>query len=344
MKLAELAGHIGAQIKGDGEVSVTAVASLTEASETELSFISEKRYASQVVQSKAAAIIVAEDFDGETSAALLLVADVNLALEQVLSLFAPPPDLPSSGIDLTAHIAETVRLGEKVAIGPRAVISDQVEIGEGSYISAGCYLGANVKIGRNCVLAPNVTIRARCELGNNVIINANSSIGTDGFGYRAVDGKHQKIPHIGIVVIEDDVEIGSNSCVDRAKFGKTIIGRGTKIDNLVQIAHNVHIGENCIIVAQVGIAGSCRLGNYVIIGGQVAVKEHTTIGDGAMAGAQCGVISDVEPGARVLGSPSRPIKSFFREVALTEKLPEMAKEIKRLRKQLDGLGNSKDNS
>ena len=344
MKLVELAGHIGARVTGDGETLVTAIASLTEAGDTDISFLSEIRYADQVAQSKAGAVIVPEGFDGATSANLLLVADVNEALEQVLTLFAPPPDFPPTGIDPTARIAETAVLGEHVAIGPYVVISDQAEVGEDTVIAAGCYIGSKVKIGRDCFLAPNVVIGTRCEIGNNVIIHANTTIGTDGFGYRLVNGKHQKIPHIGIVVIEDDVEIGSNSCVDRAKFGKTIIGRGTKIDNLVQIAHNVHIGENCIIVAQVGIGGSCRLGNYVIIAGQVAVKEHTAIGDGAIAGAQCGVISDVEPGARVLGSPSRPLKSFFREVALMAKLPEMAKEIKRLRKQLDEIGNSKDDS
>jgi len=177
-----------------------------------------------------------------------------------------------------------------------------------------------------------------------VIIHGNTTIGTDGFGYRLVDGRHQKIPHIGIVVIEDEVEIGSNSCVDRAKFGKTVIGRGTKIDNLVQIAHNVQVGENCIIVAQVGIAGSSRLGNYVVLAGQVGVSDHVTIGEGVIAGAQSALHRDVEPGAKVVGSPFRPVKTFFRELMLVEKLPEMAKEIKLLRKQLDEIGNSKDDS
>jgi len=344
MKLAELARQIGARIKGDGEITVTSVASLTEAGGSDLSFLSESRYAEQAAQSKAGAVIVPESYDGETSATLLLVADVNEALEKVLGLFASPPDLPPVGIDPTARIAESACLGAHVAIGPFVIISDQAEVGEGSVIAGGCYIGSKAKIGRDCVLAPNVIINARCEVGNKVIIHGNTTIGSDGFGYRLVDGRHQKITHIGTVVIKDEVEIGSNSCIDRAKFGKTVIGRGTKIDNLVQIAHNVQIGENCIIVAQVGIAGSSRLGNYVVLGGQAGVADHVTVGDGVMAGAQSALHRDVESGARVVGSPFRSFKTFFRELALIEKLPEMAKEIKRLRKQLDAIGNAKDNS
>jgi UDP-3-O-[3-hydroxymyristoyl] glucosamine N-acyltransferase len=177
-----------------------------------------------------------------------------------------------------------------------------------------------------------------------VVIYANSTIGTDGFGYRLVDGRHRKIPHIGIVVIEDDVEIGSNSCVDRAKFGRTIVGRGTKIDNLVQIAHNVKIGENCIIVAQTGIAGSAELGRYVVLGGQCAIADHVKIGDGVMAGATTGVNRDIEPGAKILGAPARPIREFFREVSLIQKLPELTKEVKKLREDVKKYEGTKDNS
>ncbi|MFC1783818.1 UDP-3-O-(3-hydroxymyristoyl)glucosamine N-acyltransferase, partial [Planctomycetota bacterium] len=189
-----------------------------------------------------------------------------------------------------------------------------------------------------------VVINARCVLGDNVIIHANSTIGTDGFGYRLVEGKHRKIPHIGVVVIEDDVEIGANSCVDRAKFGKTLIGRGTKIDNLVQIAHNVQIGEHSIIAGQSGVGGSSRLGKYVVLGGQCGVSDHVNIGDGVMAGAQCGMQWDVEPGAQIVGTPYRPVKTFFREFSLIKKLPETVKEIKRLRKQVEDIGSPKDDS
>ncbi|MCP4707431.1 MAG: UDP-3-O-(3-hydroxymyristoyl)glucosamine N-acyltransferase, partial [Planctomycetes bacterium] len=266
-----------------------------------------------------------EGFDSETPATLLLVTDVNQALEQVLSLFTPPPDLPPVGIDPAAHIAKTACIGKDVSIGPCAIISEQAEVGGGTVISAGCYIGSHAKIGADCVLAPNVVIGTRCEIGNNVIIHANTTIGTDGFGYRVVDGKHKKILHIGNVVIEDEVEIGSNSCVDRAKFGKTVVGKGTKIDNLVQIAHNVQIGENCIIVAQVGIAGSSRLGNYVVLAGQAGVADHVSVGEGVVVAAQSALHRDVEPGAKVAGSPYRPAKAFFRELMLLEKLPEMSK-------------------
>jgi UDP-3-O-[3-hydroxymyristoyl] glucosamine N-acyltransferase len=344
MELSVLAADIGARLRGDGQVTVKAVASLREAGPEDISFVGEARYRCQASQSKAAALIVPEDFTEETQAVLLFVPEVNDALEKVLVLFAPAPDVPAEGVHPNACVAETAKLGDKVSVGPHAVIADRVLIADGSVIGAGCYLGADVEVGCNCFLGPNVVINARCVLGDNVIIHGNSTIGTDGFGYRLVDGKHRKIPHIGIVVIEDDVEIGANSCVDRAKFGKTVVGRGTKVDNLVQIGHNVVIGEHCILVSQVGLGGSSCLGNYVMLGGQSAVREHVNIGDGAMIGAQAGMIQDVEAGAQVIGTPHRSVRAFFRQHALVQKLPEMDREIKQLRRRIEKIGSTDDHS
>ena len=344
MRLSELAERIGARLSGDGQVEVTAIASLGEAGAQEVSFISEPRFAKEALGCKAAALIIPEDFTGEVSSAKLFVADVNEAIEQVLTLFLPPADVPEVGVHATACVAASARLGEKVAVGPHVVISAQAAVADGCVISAGCYIGAQVELGRHCFLGPNVVINARCVLGNEVIIHANSTIGTDGFGYRQVEGRHCKIPHIGIVVIEDEVEIGANSCVDRAKFGKTVIGRGTKIDNLVQIAHNVQIGEHCIIVSQTGIAGSSRLGKNVILAGQCGVSDHVNIGDGVMAGAQSGILQDVESGLRIIGIPARPAKKALRELMLIQRLPEIVQEIKQLRKQIEDLGSAKNDS
>ena len=344
MKLSELSKRIGGRLVGDGQISIETVASLAEAGSSDISFVSEPRFAKAAASSKAGALIAPEDFAGPTKAALVLVSDVNEALERVLSLLGPPPEIPEVGVHPSACVAVGARLGDKVSVGPNVVIADEAEIADGSVISAGCYIGAQARMGQNCFLGPNVVINARCVLGNNVIIHANSTIGTDGFGYRLVEGKHRKIPHIGMVVIEDDVEIGANSCVDRAKFGKTLIGRGTKIDNLVQIAHNVQIGEHSIIAGQAGIGGSSRLGKYVVLGGQCGVNDHVNVGDGVMAGAKCGIQWDVEPGVQITGTPYRPIKTYFREFSLIKKLPEMAKEIKRLRKQVEDIGSPKDDS
>jgi len=344
MKLSEIAAQIQARLEGPGDTEITSVATLPDAGPSEISFLTKNRYADQAAACRAAAIIVPDDFNGELKAARLYVKDVNDALAQILVLFGPRDVKPPSGVHPSADIAEGAVLGKDVSVGACVVIGAGVTVGDGSTISAGCILESNIRMGNNCFLAPNVVIRCGCVLGNQVIIHANSTIGTDGFGYRLVEGQHRKIPHIGIVVIEDDVEIGANCCVDRAKIGKTIVGRGSKIDNLVQIAHNVRIGQHCILVSQTGIAGSSQLGDYVVLGGQVGVADHVKLGDGVMAAAQCGIMSDVDPGAKIVGMPHRPFRAFFREQSLVHKLPEMVKEIKQLRKQLEARGTTKNHS
>jgi len=343
MKLMDLAQQLGARLVGDGQKAVTSVASLQEAGPENISFLADARHAEQMERTQAGAVIVARDFQGSSRSALLYVENVDEALEKLLLSFAPEPDVPAAGIHPSAQVAPDAQVGQQAAIGPNVVIGSGTQIGSHTVISAGCVLGRNVRIGSHCYLGPNVVVNWGCILGNRVLIHGNSTIGTDGFGYRLVNGRHRKVPHVGIVVIEDEVEIGANACVDRAKFGRTLIGRGTKIDNLVQIAHNVKIGENCIIVSQTGIAGSTELGKYVVLGGQCGIRDNIKIGDGVMAAATTAVDRDIEAGAKIVGSPARPFREFFRELSFIQKLPEMAKEIKALRKDIEKHAGTKDN-
>lgn len=344
MKLSSLAEILDARLNGDGDVNVLAVASLQEAGPADVAFLADARYARLVAKTNAAAVIVSEDFDGSAAATLLVVKDIDEAQEILLQAFAPPPDLPEPGIDKTACVAKTAQIPENVRIGPHAVIGEGAVIGAATIIGPGCVLGRDVQIGKGCRLWPNVVINQRCVLGDRVVIHANSTIGTDGFGYHTVDGEHRKRTHIGTVVIEDDVEIGANSCIDRARVGCTRIGRGTKIDNLVMVAHNVKIGPHCLMAAQSGIAGSSELGHHVVLAGAAGVIDHVKIGDGAMIGAKSVVISDVEPGEKVFGTPAQTVRTFFRQFSLIQKLPEMARELKSLGKRIGKDATTKNDS
>jgi UDP-3-O-[3-hydroxymyristoyl] glucosamine N-acyltransferase len=230
-----------------------------------------------------------------------------------------------------------------VSVGANAVIDDGVEIGQNSIISSGCKIGENSKLGEHSRLDSNVVVYHNCRIGNNVIVQANSTIGSTGFGYSFIDGAHRLIPHNGGVIIEDFVEIGANCCVDRAKFGNTIIGAGTKIDNLVQIAHNVVIGKCCLIVAQAGIAGSCKLGDGVVLGGQVGLADNIEIGNGTMIGAQSGVSSSVPAGQKLLWTPAIKKEDAMRTIGLVLRLPKMAQQLKQLSKRIDKLEAAEDN-
>jgi len=345
MKLSELAEQIGAELKGDN-IAVERIASLQEAGPGDISFFNDLRYADQVAQTQAAAVIVPSDFDGPTDAALLYVDNVDEALERLLAVYAPPPDKPPVGIHEAAFVDPSAQLGSDVAIGAGTAIGSNVKVDSGTVISAGCVIGRDVTIGARCFLWPNVVINSGCTLGDNVIIHPNTTIGADGFGYRFAGGAHRKIPHIGTVVIEDDVEIGANCCVDRAKFGRTVVGQGTKVDNLVQIAHNVKIGKHCILVSQTGVAGSSQLGNYVILAGRCGVSDHVKIGDGVMAGPGTGIAShsEIESGSKVMGMPYRPFTRYYREVSLIQKLPDIDRRLKRLERQKDKSDSPKDHS
>ncbi|MBN1764567.1 MAG: UDP-3-O-(3-hydroxymyristoyl)glucosamine N-acyltransferase [Sedimentisphaerales bacterium] len=345
-KLSDIATHIDARLTGQSDVVIKHIAALQDAGDNDISFVSDLRYAGLLAQTRAAAVIVPQDFDKTADTPLLYVNNVYDALDRLTPLFAPDPDTPKPGIHTSADIHPSAQIHETSALGAHVTVGANAVIGAGTIICPGCVIAQGVHIGNNCFLWPNVVINQNCIVGHNVIINANTTIGTDGFGYRLVEGRHRKIQHIGNVVIEDDVEIGANCCIDRAKFSQTVVGRGTKIDNLVQIAHNVKIGQNCIIAGQAGIAGSSTLGNYVVLAGQSAVGDHVRVGDGVMLGPMAGISSNQEipPGEKMIGAPARPFRAFYRELSFIQKLPELAREIKQLRKRIETLESAKNHS
>ena len=332
---------IGSCAPGILSKKITGVGTVKTAGENEVTFISNNKFKAAIADSRAAAVIVSECIDG-LNKPQLVVNNVNAALIEVLNIFAPQLKEVIPGIDPTARLAPNIKIAQGVSVGAYVVIDDGVEIGPNSVISSGCKIGENSKIGSNCRLDSNVVIYHNCRLGNNVVIQANSTVGSTGFGYSFIDGAHRLIPHNGSVIIEDFVEIGANCCIDRAKFDNTIIGSGTKIDNLVQVAHNVVIGKCCLIAGLTAIAGSCRLGNGVVVGGQVALKENIVIGDGAMIGGQSGVTHDVPAGQTMFGTPALETKEEFRIISIRKRLPNMAKQVKQLIKRVERLEAAED--
>jgi UDP-3-O-[3-hydroxymyristoyl] glucosamine N-acyltransferase len=315
---------------------------LPDARPDQLSFLSSDQYVKQLRTTRAAAVLVGRKVKVSADAApagvaLIVVDDADLATAKVLERLAPPVPRPEIGVDPTARIAATARLGSACRIGPNVVVGERVILGDRCVVHPGVYIGDDTTLGDDCVVYPNAVVRERISIGHRVIINAGAVIGTDGFGYRWDGTKHAKVPQIGTVVIEDDVEIGSCACIDRAKFAETRIGRGTKIDNLVQVGHNVRVGPHCIIVGQAGIAGSVTLGAGVVLGGQSAVRDHITMGDGAMLAACSGVMEDVPPKQIVSGLPAIPHRQSMREQAAFRRLPDLMVQVRKLQEQVDRL-------
>lgn len=339
--LAEIAKWVGGVVRGDAGRRITGVSGIAEASPTEITWLSHDKYSPELRTSRAGAVVVHERF-GETPMPAVLVADPALAMSCVLEHFAEPIPRPPAGVHPTACVAASASLEAGVAVGPFAVIGENVRLGEQTVVHAHVAIGDQASVGRECELWPGVVVRERCRLGDRVIVHANTTIGADGFGYQFTGQAHAKIPQIGNVEIGDDVEIGANCCIDRAKFGSTRIGAGTKIDNLVQIAHNVRIGELCLIVAQCGIAGSTRLGRGVVLGGQVGVRDHIHLHDGVQAAACCCIAKDVPAKMVVSGIPAIDHRHFLREQATARKLPQMADQIKDLIKRIEQLESATD--
>lgn len=321
---------------------ITGVGPVRTAGENQVTFILDDKHKVDLADSRAGAVIVSERIE-DLNKAQLVVKNVNAALIETLNIFAPKLNAVTSGIDPTARLGQNIKIAEGASVGAYTVIDDSAEIGQNSVIGKGCKIGENSKIGNNCRLDSNVVIYHNCRLGNYVVIQANSTIGSTGFGYSLIDGRHRLIPHNGGVIIEDFVEIGANCCVDRAKFDNTIIGAGTKIDNLVQIAHNVVIGKCCLIAAQTAIGGSCRLGDSVVLGGQVGLRDNIEIGDGAMIAAQSGIGQSVAAGQTMFGSPALQMKDELRIISARRRLPDMAKQIKKLIKKVERLEAAEDN-
>jgi len=342
LTVAQLAEHIGAELIGDGSGQIIAVGTIDGADENTITFITNERHVPKLKNSRAAAVIVARHIEDLTKPQLI-VKNVNAALIEVLNIFAPKLRAVAEGIDPSAKIGQNVVIGSGVSVGAGVVIDDVARIGDKTVIASGCRIGEGSTLGRNCRLDSNVVVYHNCCLGNNVIIQANSTIGSIGFGYFFIDGSHKLVPHNGVVVIEDFVEIGANCCIDRAKFGETRIGAGTKIDNLVQIAHNVVIGKCCLILAQVGIAGSCKIGDGVVLAGQAGLADNIELGNGAVVGAQAGVTHSFGAGQQIFGSPADDSKEMRKVMILTRRLPKLAEQLKLLSKRIEKLESAEDN-
>ena len=338
--LGQIAALLGCPAPAKPNLPLTGVAALKDAGPSDISYLTSDRYLDQFNATAARTIIVDKKLKPKTASpdrTILIVDDAELAIAQILELFAPPVPRPPVGIDPAARIDKSATIGEGAAIGPFVFVGAGSRVGPRSILHSGVYVGNDVIIGEDCELFPHVAIRERITIGNRVIIHASSVLGTDGFGYCWDGSKHAKIPQIGTVVIEDDVEIGSCVCIDRAKFGVTRVGVGTKIDNLVQIGHNVTIGPHCIIVGQAGLAGSVTLGTGVILGGQTAVRDHLTIGDGAKSAACSAIAEDVEPNSIVSGMPAFPHRQSLREQAALRRLPDLVVQVRKLQEEIERL-------
>jgi UDP-3-O-[3-hydroxymyristoyl] glucosamine N-acyltransferase len=339
MRLLELAALVGAAVpEGITDKEITGVASLQEAREGDVTFFGNPRYLAQIRASKASAAIVPRDFDEAIAPVLLRVENPSAAFAAVVAAFAPVEPPVPEGIHPSAVVDPGAILESGVSVGPLSVIEEGAVIGEGSVIGSGCLIGREVRIGRGCRLYPGAIIRERCILGDRVILQPGAVIGSCGFGYELREGRHVKIPQTGIVEIGNDVEIGANTTVDRARFGRTVIGEGSKIDNLVQIAHNVQVGAHSILCSQVGIAGSTRVGSYVTLAGQVGLAGHIEVGDKAVLAAKAGVSKNVPAEAMLIGAPAKPMKEwkqgnfYLSQLGkLFERVRELEGEVKRLK-------------
>jgi UDP-3-O-[3-hydroxymyristoyl] glucosamine N-acyltransferase len=332
-KLQELAAWSDGELLGDPDLTINGAASLADAVPGEISYFGDSRYLAAFRKTQASAVFVPRAFSEPTRAAQIRVADPNKAFQQVLFKFAPEPIAFVPGIHPTAIIDSTARLGSGVSVQPYAIIEAGVTIGDGTRVGAGSYIGHESTIGPQTVIYPNVSIRERAKIGARVIIHSGAVIGADGFGFEKVGDSYRKVPQIGIVQIDDDVEIGANTTIDRARFGRTWIQRGVKLDNLVQIAHNVVIGEDSAIAAQVGIAGSVRIGKNVLIAGQAGIVGHVEVGDNTIIGAQSGLSKGISGGMWLL-SPAVPLDEAKEQVARIHRLAKLYPRVKAIEKKL----------
>ena len=345
MKIAlnELATFVGGTLKnGDPTLEITGFASLNEAVPGDLSFFYDTRYNDRLLKTKASAVLVPADHaEPSPQAAYIVVADPSESFELIVETYGFQPAPFEAGVHPSAVLAESVKFdAAKVSVGPNAVIEAGVELADGAEIGAGCFVGRNARIGSGSKLFANSTVHAECILGSGVILHSSVVIGGDGFGYEFSQGRHRKVRQAGIVQIDNEVEIGAGTTVDRARFGRTWIGEGTKIDNLVQIGHNVVIGKHCIIVAGTAIAGSAIVGDYVVIAAQVGIAGHVTVGAQATLAARCGVTRDLPGGQTYLGFPAIPASDEKRRLASINRLPQLQARVKELEAQIKSSGSS----
>jgi UDP-3-O-[3-hydroxymyristoyl] glucosamine N-acyltransferase len=334
--LEELAKYVGGRVCGDPGTQIKSAATLGRADEGDISFLANSRYEKQIGTTRAAAVIVGREIPGST-VPLLIADDPYYAFMQIMVLVYGHRKHKKTGISPNASFAESAIIGNDCDIHDFATIADEVTIGDNCIIYPGVYVGQGVTIGSDCIIYPSATIYDGSRVGNRVIINANATIGQDGFGYASHDGVHHKIPQVGVVVIEDDVEIGACCGIERGTLSDTVIGKGSKLGDLVAIGHGTRIGPHCLLVAQVGIAGSTTLGHHCVVGGQVGIAGHLTIGDNVMIGAQAGVINNIKSGSIVLGAPAIESNQAKRAYSMIQYLPQMRQSIRKLEKKLAEL-------
>lgn len=334
----QIASFINGEVIGNKDAEVYTFAKIEEGTAGALSFLANPKYTEYIYTTNSSVVLVNKDFEanGDIKATLIKVDNAYESLAKLMTMYeASKPK--KQGISSLASISPTAKVGENCYIAPFAVIGDGCEIGDGCYIHDGVSVGDGAKVGNNCILYAHVTIYHDCRIGNNCILHSGCVIGADGFGFAPTANGYDKIPQTGIVVIEDNVEIGANTCVDRATMGSTVVHSGVKLDNLIQIAHNDEIGSHTVMASQAGIAGSAKIGEWCMIGGQAGVSGHCKMGDRTIVGAQCGIIGSRKGGETLLGSPAMDAKEFIRASAYLKKLPDLDKKVKELMKEIEAL-------
>lgn len=338
----QIATVLNGTIEGDSSVEVNNFSRIEDGKPGTLTFLANPKYTHYIYTTDASIVLVNNDFVAERPIKATLVRCFNAYAALAILLDMVEKMKPQKkGIEAMSFVADTAKLGENVYVGAFSYVSEGAVVGNNSKIYPQSYIGDNVTIGDNTIIYPGVKIYQGCIIGNNCIIHSGAVIGSDGFGFAPEGEIYKKIPQMGIVRIEDDVEIGANTTIDRAVMDATVIHKGVKLDNLIQIAHNVEVGDNTVMAAQVGISGSTKVGKHCMFGGQVGLGGHITIGDNANIGAQSGIISNIEPEAKILGSPAVPVKDFFRSSIIFPKLPEMYRQIAQLQKEIDALKANK---
>ena len=337
MKLSKLAERIEGALEGDGDWEITGIAGLDEAGDGDITFLTNPKFAAVLEKSPASAVVVGRKWTGSSPCPVVRVDNPDKAMALCATLLGPAIPAPEPGIHRTAVVSDDAQLGEGVCVGPHCVVESGAEIGARTVLMSGCHIGHDTEIGDDCAFDPHVIVRHRVKIGNRVVIHDGAVIGSDGFGNYRDGGRWHKIPQIGTVEIGDDVEIGANTTIDRARFGMTRIASGVKIDNLVQIGHNVQIGENAAMAALVGIAGSVVIEADAMLGGHAGVGDHLVIGRGAIVGGKSGIAKDVPPGDYVFGYPALPFRKFVANQRNVSRLPKLKKRIDELERRLAEL-------
>ncbi len=339
----QIAEFIQGTIIGNENATVHTFAKIEEGMPGAISFLSNPKYTNYIYDTQSSIVLVNKDFEPEKEikATLIKVDNAYESLAKLLNLYEMSKP-KKTGIDPLASIAPTAKIGQNVYIGPFACVGDHAEIGDNTALHPHATVGSGAKVGNDCILYPHVTVYHDCRVGNRCILHAGSVVGADGFGFAPSPEGYEKIPQIGIAILEDDVEIGANTCIDRATMGATIIRKGVKLDNLIQIAHNVEVGSHTVMASQVGVAGSTKIGEWCMFGGQVGLAGHIKIGDKVNLGAQSGVPGSIKSGQALIGTPPIEMKNYFKSSVLFKKLPDMATELNNLKKELEELKKQLD--